>query len=61
MFFAVSNVRNSIFSFLQYFPILEVTVFLQSYFHVLRHWDKTMSAWISARWDKQVGKKYRSL
>jgi len=49
MFFADSNVWNSICSFFQYFPILEVIVYLQSYFHVLRHWGKTMSAWISVR------------
>lgn len=60
MFFADSNVWNSIFSSFQYFPILEVIVYLQSYFHVLRHWGKTMSAWIFVRWDKQV-KKNRDL
>jgi hypothetical protein len=56
MFFADSNVWNSTFSYFQYFPILEVIVYLQSYFHVLRHWGKTMSVWISVRWDKQVKK-----
>ena len=61
MFFADSNVWNSIFTFFQYFPIIEVIVFLQSYFHVLRHWGKTVSSWISVRWDKQVGKKNTDL
>jgi len=54
MILSYSNVWNSIFSFFQYFPILEVTVFLLSYFHVLRHWGKAMSAWIFVRWDNQV-------
>lgn len=57
MFFVDSNIWNTIFSFLQYFPILEVIIFLQSYFHVLRHWSKTISGWISVRLDKQVEKK----
>jgi len=61
MFLAGSNVWNSIFSFFQYIPILEVNIFLQSYFHVLRHWGKTMSAWISVRCDKQVKKKNTDL
>ena len=47
---------NCNFNFSQYFPILELIVFLQSYFHVLRRSVKIMPARISVSWNKKVEK-----